>query len=173
MRRCLYLLLATGVLLGGCAPAGDGGSYRTARPSLGYPSPWGDPYGRPYYRPYGYVGPGHYPLPRRYRDDDDDRYFHRGGDVFCDRDTKTCYRDGEIDASETRDTFGRKAARRVDRLRDAAGTNHIFRPDDDVTCNLHAQVCSKDGRPDRRATRDHFGKKEARKQGKKAGKNRD
>jgi hypothetical protein len=128
---------------------------------------WSGPYGGP-----GVVGwPGRYygyGFPRGVYDDDD----WRGGrrvrprrDVVCDRATRTCYRDGEIDASETRDFFGNRAARRVDRIRDAAGTNKIFRPDDDIMCNRRERVCFKDGRPDRSETRDIFGKKAARRIG--------
>ena len=64
----------------------------------------------------------------------------------------------EIDASETRDVFGRRAAREVDRIRDAAGTNRIYRVDDDVVCNRRTKVCLKNGHPDNSETKDFFGR---------------
>lgn len=90
------------------------------------------------------------------------RTFRPSPDVVCDRATETCYRRGQIDASETRDVFGRRAARDVDRVRDWAGTNRLYRPSDDVACNRATKVCYKNGRPDRSETRDYFGKKAAR-----------
>ena len=90
------------------------------------------------------------------------RTFRPSPGVVCDRATETCYRGRDIDASETRDFFGRSAARQVDRIRDQAGTNRIYRPSDNVVCNRAAQVCYKNGRPDRSETRDFFGKKAAR-----------
>ena len=78
--------------------------------------------------------------------------------VVCDRATQTCYRGREIDASETRDVFGRRAAREVDRIRDAAGTNRIYRVDDDVVCNRRTKVCLKNGHPDNSETKDFFGR---------------
>lgn len=90
------------------------------------------------------------------------RTFRPSPDVVCDRATETCYRRGQIDASETRDVFGRKAARDVDRVRDWAGTNRIYRASDDVVCNRSSKICYKNGRPDRSETRDYFGKKAAR-----------
>ena len=90
------------------------------------------------------------------------RTFRPSPNVVCDRATETCYRGRDIDASETRDYFGRGAARRVDRIRDQAGTNRIYRPSDNVVCNRAAQVCYKNGRPDRSETRDYFGKKAGR-----------
>ena len=82
--------------------------------------------------------------------------------MVCDRATETCYRGRDIDASETRDYFGKGAARQVDRIRDQAGTNRIYRVDDNVVCNRRSEVCYKNGRPDRSETRDYFGKKAAR-----------
>ena len=87
------------------------------------------------------------------------RTFSPRRDVVCDRATETCYRGREIDASETRDYFGKSAARKVDRIRDTQGTNRVFRVDDDVVCNRRDQVCYKNGRPDVSETRDYFGKK--------------
>jgi hypothetical protein len=172
MLRPLGPLLAVG-LLAGCAIPGDDGSYGTGVAGPGIR--WSDPYGGAVQPPYGYGGYGYRPpvyafpswryggsrLGRGYGDGGG-RTFRPGRDVVCDRATHTCYRDGEIDASETRDNFGRRAARRVDRIRDEAGTNKIFRPDDDVVCNRREKVCFKNGHPDRSETRDLFGKKAAR-----------
>ncbi|MFO1038397.1 MAG: hypothetical protein U1E45_16285 [Geminicoccaceae bacterium] len=36
------------------------------------------------------------------------------GNVYCDLDDKVCYKNGHPDRSETRDYFGKKAARRID-----------------------------------------------------------
>jgi hypothetical protein len=155
-------VLLAGGLLAGCSGAGpgwngggDGSGIRWSGPydpDPGYGGGlWGPRYGGglgfPGNPAWGYGG---------------GRTFRPSGDVVCDRATATCYRDGEIDASDTRDVFGNRAARRVDRLRDQAGTNRIFRPDDDVVCNRRERVCYKDGHPDRSETRDFFGKKAAR-----------
>jgi hypothetical protein len=90
------------------------------------------------------------------------RTFKPARNVTCDRATETCYRGRQIDASETREYFGKGAARRVDRIRDDAGTNRIYRVDNKVVCNREEQVCYKRGQPDRSETRDYFGKKAAR-----------
>lgn len=165
MLRVLGPLVALG-LLAGCATDGNGGGYGDAGSGIRWSGPYGDPYARPlpgypFYSPYGY---GPYGGPFRRYDDDDGRFVRRGN-VVCDRATETCYRGRELDVSETRDFFGRKAAREADRVRDAFGTNHIFRADDDVVCNRREQVCYKDGHPDRSETRDLFGKKAARRLG--------
>jgi hypothetical protein len=168
MLRLLGPLLAAGVLAG-CAAVGDGSSSSAgaAGPGIRWSGPYGSPV-EPLYGPggYGYRSPVD-PFPSwRYGGnpygDGGGRTFRPGRDVVCDRATRTCYRDGEVDASETRDNFGRRAARQVDRIRDAAGTNRIFRPDDDVVCNRRDKVCFKNGHPDRSETRDFFGKKAAR-----------
>ena len=91
------------------------------------------------------------------------RTFQPARGVVCDRATETCYRGRQIDASETRDNFGRSAARKVDRIRDTQGTNRVYRPNDAVVCNRRDQVCYKNGRPDVSETRDYFGKKASRK----------
>jgi hypothetical protein len=164
MRRSMVCLVAAG-LLAGCAALDGGGSYGTVGAGVAGPGiRWSGPYGAdPFYRsypgplvgqPYGY---GVDPFGRG-----GGRTFRPAGDVVCDRRTETCYRRGQIDASETRDYFGRGAARRVDRIRDRAGTNRIFRADDDVVCNRRDKVCFKNGHPDRSETRDFFGKKAAR-----------
>jgi hypothetical protein len=156
MLRFLGPLMALG-LLAGCVTDGNNGPYGGGDPGIRWSGPYGGPYARsfpgsPFYRSYD-------------RDEDDGRFVRRGGGVVCDRATATCYRDRELDVSETRDFFGRRAARQADRVRDAAGTNHVFRADDDVVCNRREKVCYKDGHPDRSETRDFFGKKAARRMG--------
>ena len=86
------------------------------------------------------------------------RTFRPRPGVMCDRATETCYRGRDIDASETRDVFGRSAARKVDRIRDAAGTNRIYRVSNKVVCDRRAKVCYKKGRPDNSETKDFFGR---------------
>lgn len=90
------------------------------------------------------------------------RTFRPSPNVVCDRATETCYRGGEIDASETNAYFGKGASRRVDRIRDGAGTNRIYRVDNDVVCDRRREICYKNGRPDRSETKEFFGKKAAR-----------
>ena len=42
------------------------------------------------------------------------RIYRPSDDVVCKRADKVCYKNGHPDRSETRDYFGKKAARRVD-----------------------------------------------------------
>lgn len=157
-----WVPLLFGGLLAGCVSAGGGGSSDWAGNDPGGIR-WSGPYGGPGVmadpfwrgRSYGY-------RPDPFYDGGSRRTFRPSRNVVCDRATSTCYRRGEIDASETRDYFGGRAGRRVDRIRDAAGTNKVFRADDDVVCNRRQRVCFKDGHPDRSETRDFFGKKAAR-----------
>lgn len=86
------------------------------------------------------------------------RTFRPSPNVVCDRATQTCYRGRDIDASETRDVFGRKAAREVDRIRDEAGTNRIYRVSNKVVCDRRTKVCYKNGHPDNSETKDFFGR---------------
>lgn len=170
-RPPLYGLVGLAALVAGCVPleqqAGYGGGALIREPSSGiywsgpgaspydryaYGSPYGFP---PYARPYGY--------PSYSRDYDDGRKFRPSRNVVCDRDTRTCYKGGDVDVSETKARFGRKAGREVDRLRDRYDTDDLYRPDDDVVCNRDSRVCYKDGHPDRSETRDYFGKKAAKK----------
>lgn len=161
MRRSLGVLALAAAALAGCAGANQGwNSADRGGPGVR----WGNPYPYPgavYGRPPWGGGYGGWGFPGRGAGYDG-RVVRPGRGVVCDRATATCYRDGEIDASETRDVFGRRAAREVDRVRDQAGTNRVFRADDDVVCNRLDRVCYKDGRPDRSETRDFFGKKAAR-----------
>ena len=153
-------VMVTFGLLAGCL--GDGG-FRDGGLGGGglgdsdiqWSGPYGtDPFSRrtsPFGSPFGGYG-----------NDGGGRTFQPSRGVVCDRATETCYRGKEIDASETRDVFGRSAARQVDRVRDQAGTNRIYRVDDDVVCNRRTEICYKNGHPDRTETRDFFGKKAAR-----------
>ena len=156
--RIAGLLLALG-LSGGCV---SDGSFADGGPgSSGIR--WSGPYGSdPFSRGSSVFGGYPYGSDRYSRSDYGGRTFNPSRGVVCDRATETCYRGREIDASETRDYFGRSAARQVDRIRDDAGTNRIYRVDDDVVCNRPKEVCYKNGRPDRSETRDYFGKKAAR-----------
>ncbi len=158
MMRVPAVLTALG-LLGGCV---SDGSFADPGPrSSGIR--WGGPYGSdPFSRgPYGYGG-NPFGTSSYGGRSNGGRTFQSSRNVVCDRSTETCYRGREIDASETRDVFGKGAGRRVDRIRDQAGTNRIYRVDDDVVCNRRTEVCLKNGRPDRSETRDYFGKKAAR-----------
>jgi hypothetical protein len=140
----------------GCVTDGSslGGLSSPSQPDMGWGSPVGDPFhrgvGSPFVTPFGGGGSG-------------GRTFQPAWGVVCDRVTETCYRGRQIDASETRGNFGRGAAREVDRIRDAQGTNRIYRPSDNVVCNRLEQICFKNGHPDVSETRDYFGKKASRK----------
>ena len=151
--RITGAFLAAG-LVAGCL--GSGGSLGSGSNSSGIR--WSGPSGAdPFYRgPYAFGG-------SRYGNSyGNGRTFSPRSGVVCDRVTETCYRGRDIDASETKDNFGRSAARRVDRIRDQAGTNRIYRASDDVVCNRRDKVCYKNGHADRSETRDYFGKKAAR-----------
>lgn len=150
----VVVLMAASLITGCVTGSGSTGPFIASGWDGGYASP----YDRGIASPYGYgsgpfgggVGQGL------------GRTFRASPSVVCDRATETCYRRGQIDASETRDVFGRRAAREVDRVRDWAGTNRIYRASDDVTCNRSTKICYKNGHPDRSETRDYFGKKAAR-----------
>jgi hypothetical protein len=92
------------------------------------------------------------------------RYVRAGRDVVCDRSTQLCYKRGRVDVSETRDAFGRGAARDADALRDRLGTAHVFVPRGrgDRYCINAEKTCYKNGRPDWSDTRDVYGKEAAR-----------
>lgn len=92
------------------------------------------------------------------------RYVRTGRDVVCDRSTQLCYKRGRVDVSETRDAFGRGAARDADALRDRLGTAHVFVPGGrgDRYCINAEKICYKGGRPDWSDTRDVYGKQAAR-----------
>ena len=91
-----------GLLLGSCAYDNDrydGGRYRYG----GYSA--GDRDGR-------YAGRGRYPGYSA-GDSNTSRALSRRGS-FCDDGAEVCYKNGSPDVSDTRDRFGRDAARRVD-----------------------------------------------------------
>ena len=110
--------------LAGCVTDG-GGLGGLGSPSPGSGIRWSGPAGDPFASPFG-GGPS--PSGSGYGRGSG-RTFQPSRGVVCDRATETCYRGREIDASETRDYFGREAARKVDRIRDTQGTNRIFRVD--------------------------------------------
>jgi hypothetical protein len=141
-----FRLLALALPLMGCADLGNGWNAQPAgyAPGFGNRQSWWGPYG--------------YGAARR----DDDRYRRTDRHTVCDQRTQTCYKNGNIDASETRDQFGNKAGKRADNVRDDYGSNTFVRSRD-VACDRGDRVCYKKGRPDRSETRDVFGKKAARK----------
>ena len=183
MRRVAVALMAlAGGTLVGCASSdySDGGYYdrpvyRSApsRVYRGYP-PYG--WGRDY---------GHYD----HDDDDDDdkyvrapwrrsqsqgRFVSQGNKVVCDRQSNICYKNGHIDKTETKDYFGNGASRRADDLRDEYETGNVFVPRKGVVCNDENNRCYRNDRPNRRLTRDFFGKNAAQRidnSGKRRGRN--
>lgn len=148
--RWPVLLLLLTSALAGCSGLGGGWSGNDT---------WSGP---PSYRPSGFYGPG-WEQPYGYggRHYDDDRFVPGGSRTLCDRRTQTCYKNGNIDASETRDQFGGKAGRRADNVRDQYGGDTFVRSRN-VACDRGDRVCYKNGQPDRSETRDAFGKKAAR-----------
>lgn len=120
-----------------------------------YRSGYGTGYGTGYGGPFGWSGYG------RSYDDDDNRFVRTDKRTVCDRGTQTCYKRGEIDASETRDQFGSGAARRADTVRDQYGGDTFVRSRN-VACDRGDRVCYKNGHADRSETRAQFGKKAAR-----------
>ena len=136
--RCVLLSALTPALLG-CL---DGNGFDLGG---GSGSPWG---GGGYSRStYGYGGQG------GYRSDDR---------VSCDARTEVCYKNGRLDASETRDRFGKSASREVERIREQQGTGRVYVPRDGSVCNRAEGVCYKNGKPDWSDTRDYIGKNAAR-----------
>ncbi|HMR34312.1 MAG TPA: hypothetical protein PKA13_08385 [Geminicoccaceae bacterium] len=138
--RCVLLTALTPALLG-CLDGGDFGG-------LGGGSPWGGGgYGR---STYGYGGSSGW---GGYRSDDR---------ISCDARTEVCYKNGRLDASETRDRFGKSASREVERIREQQGTGRVYVPRDGSVCNRAEGVCYKNGKPDWSDTRDYIGKNAAR-----------
>ena len=82
--------------------------------------------------------------------------------VVCDQRTEVCYKRGRLDASETRDAFGKGPSRDVERLRQQQGTGRVYVPRDGSVCNREQGVCYKNGKPDWSDTRDYIGKNAAR-----------
>jgi hypothetical protein len=143
---CLAGCVTDGSSLDGWGAPSQGSGIRWSGPAS---DPYASPFGGSYGRSPGYAR-------------SNGRTFQPSRGVVCDRATQTCYRGREIDASETRDYFGNKAARKADRVRDTQGTNRVYRVNQKVVCNRRDQVCYKNGRPDVSDTRDYFGKKAAR-----------
>src|SRR6476620_8633664 len=79
-------------------------------------SPWPSPFGYgndgPFF-PRGYSNQPYWPYGYR-RSYDNDQPFRPRRHVLCDPDDQVCYKNGHPDPSETRDIFGKKAARRID-----------------------------------------------------------
>lgn len=90
------------------------------------------------------------------------RYGRSNDGVTCDSRTQICYKRGRLDASETRDAFGKGPSRDVERLREQQGTGRVYVPRDGSVCNRAEGVCYKNGKPDWSDTRDYIGKKAAR-----------
>jgi hypothetical protein len=127
MNRAKRAIVALGlacavVFLGACtlgtvrSPVYAGGwasDYGQPRPYYGQPYGYRDPYGYP--RPYGLPGMGQRP----YWDAPRSRVFSPNPGVTCDRRKAVCYKwhqgSGEWrpDRSDTKDNFGKKAARRL------------------------------------------------------------
>lgn len=178
MSRPLLAALAGALLLGGCAYDNDtyrGGGRYGVYDGGGYGGPYygrGSSYGRgPYYGRNTYYGrdPRYWYGGRRNDDDDDRRQARREprldrpeNGVVCDRRTETCYKGREIDASETREKFGRDAARKVERVRDRYDNNDIFRPRRNAVCDRDDRRCYQNNDPNRRLTREYFGNRAAR-----------
>lgn len=158
-RTSLFAALAGAVLLAGCADI-DRSRDRTYVSDGYYGRPAaGGYYGRPS-RAYGYPRYG-------YNDNNNDRYRGRNGgrfdregkDVVCDRRTEVCYKDGDIDKSETRERFGKEPARKVERVRDRYDDNDLFLPRRNVVCNDQNNTCYQNGKPNRQLSREYFGRK--------------
>jgi Fels-1 Prophage Protein-like len=93
----------------------------------------------------------------------DDRFLSPRSGLLCDRATRICYKDGNLDRSDTKHVFGKQAGKRADQLRDAHGTARVFVPERGVPCDRERRVCFDDGTPDRGLTRRYFGRRAARK----------
>jgi hypothetical protein len=91
-----------------------------------------------------------------------DRFIRPSAELVCDQATRVCYKRGNVDKSDTKEVFGRRAAKRADRLRDERGTAHIFVPEQGVACDRTRRRCYAEGEPDRSLTRRHFGRGAAR-----------
>src|SRR4051794_3649780 len=111
MIRALGALIVVGVAAG-CVTEGNYQSNDLgAVSSSPWPSPFGYGNGDPFL-PRRY-GPQPY-WPHGYRRSYDDQPFRPSRHVICDPDDQVCYKNGHPDPSETRDFFGKKAARRID-----------------------------------------------------------
>jgi hypothetical protein len=106
MRRALGAFIALGLVAGYITD----GNYQAGRLGDAPARPWFGPYGGLYGSddPFGYA-----PNPFRQRYDDD-QPFRPSRHVVCDPEDRVCDKNGHPDPSETRDFFGKKAARRID-----------------------------------------------------------
>jgi hypothetical protein len=176
MPRLPLAALAAGLLLAGCAVDNDRYESRST-PRYGvYEGGYGGPY---YGRSPNYGRSTYYGREPNYwynrRDNDNNRnrdearrqprFDRPENDVVCDRRTQVCYKDKEIDASETREKFGKDAARKVDRVRDRYDNNDIFLPRKNVVCERDDRTCYQNGDPNRKQTREYFGDRAARRVG--------
>ena len=156
VRLSLLACLAGVFLLSGCASDRyyDDHAYLSAGAAFGYPFGF---YGPPLFGyPFGFYGP---PLvvERDFVALRDGRFVAPERHVVCDLRTAACYKNGDIDASETKEFFGHDAARRVDRIRDQQHTNDIFLPGRNTVCNEPDRTCFRNGQPSRMLTRQFFG----------------
>jgi hypothetical protein len=180
------LAISLAMLCGACALPQSAVTLGGAQPDVGWDSSWPTypGYSRSYYRDDEVVC-DRYGRCWRYDDDHEhDRYrtarppdwaeelpdseqerrrFVRPDDnLVCDQATRVCYKRGLVDKSDTKEFFGRRAAKHADRLRDERGNAEIFIPEKGVACDPGRQRCYADGKPDRDLTRRHFGKSKGR-----------
>jgi hypothetical protein len=92
----------------------------------------------------------------------DERFIRPRSGLVCDQATRVCYKRGNVDKSDTKEVFGRRASKRADQLRDERGTPRIFVPEQGAACDPTRRRCFSDGEPDRKLTRRHFGRGAAR-----------
>ena len=170
-RLRMFLLALVAVGMSGCVAAEGRSSYPVYADNG-----WGGWNGGYYGNRSVYRG-GSYPYYRddrywndRYRRNDDDRlrdsnrrFVRPESDTTCDQRTRVCYRDKRANSSETRQYYGDRAARRVDRLTGDAETRRIFVPKRGAVCNNTSRVCSTGDDANRRLTREVYGKRAARK----------
>jgi len=90
-----------------------------------------------------------------------DRFLRPRSDLVCDRASRVCYKDGQVDKSDTERVFGERAGDRADDLRDRLGTARLFVPERGVACDRERRLCVEDGDPDRKVTRRYFGRRAA------------
>ena len=158
-RPLLLACVAGALLLGGCTTDRyhDDGAYAAG----GYRPWWGGYYGAPYGGP-----PYDYEHDRYVAVSPNGRFIQPEDKVVCDRLSEVCYKKGDIDATETRQYFGRGASHRADNIRDRLHDNDSFLPRPNVACSRDNEACyrTNSGQADRQATRRFFGNQAARQQ---------
>jgi hypothetical protein len=92
----------------------------------------------------------------------DRRFLRPRAALVCDRATRICYKQGEIDKSDTERMFGARAGDRADDLRDRHGSARMLVPERGVACDRERRMCLEDGDPDRKLTRRFFGRQATR-----------